>query len=153
MSVVRVVTLTLVAVLLVTPAALIGAGAQAAPAQQRPTFKAGVSRVTMGVTVRTRRGRQVTDLTAADFQLFDSGDARPILDFRRDASPLTVSLLVDFSGSMDVAVKREAAAEISKHLLSWMMPGDDRVGLLTFDRTLQHVHPHSPPSDDVLLKM
>lgn len=124
-----------------------------APQGQRPTFKAGVSRVSVAVTVRTKRGRQVTDLKLEDFQLADSGDPRPIVDFRRDASPLTVSLLVDFSGSMDVAIKRDAAAEISRHLMSWLMPGDDRVGLTTFDRTLQHVHPLSPPSDEVLLKM
>jgi VWFA-related protein len=123
------------------------------PQGQRPTFKAGVSRVAVAVTVRTKRGRQVTDLKTEDFQLFDSGEARPIVDFRRDASPLTVSLLVDFSGSMDVAVRRDAAAEISRHLMSWLVPADDRVGLTTFDRTLQHVHPISAPSDEVLLKM
>jgi VWFA-related protein len=123
------------------------------PQGQRPTFKAGVSRVAVAVTVRTKRGRQVTDLKQEDFNLFDSGEGRPIVDFRRDASPLTVSLLVDFSGSMDVAIRREAAAEISRHLMSWLLPDDDRVGLTTFDRTLQHVHPISAPSDEVLLKM
>jgi VWFA-related protein len=54
---------------------------------------------------------------------------------------------------MDVAIRREAAAEISRHLMSWLLPDDDRVGLTTFDRTLQHVHPISAPSDEVLLKM
>jgi Ca-activated chloride channel family protein len=66
---------------------------------------------------------------------------------------LTVSLLVDFSGSMDVAIKRDAAAEISRHLISWLLPEDDKVGLFTFDKTLQQVQPISRPTDDLLLKM
>jgi Ca-activated chloride channel family protein len=146
--------LTLLGVLLTAPASLAYFGETAGRApQQRPTFKAAVDRVSVAVTVRTKRGRQVTNLKREDFELYDGGVATPIVDFRRDASPLTVSLLVDFSGSMDVAVKREAAAEISRHLLSWMMPTDDKVGLFTFDRTLQQVYPPSAPSDEVLLKM
>jgi VWFA-related protein len=145
--------LVLTGVLLTASAPLAQIQPAPTPQGQRPTFKAAVARVTVAATVRTRRGRPVTDLKAEDFQLFDSGESRSIVDFRRDASPLTVSLLVDFSGSMDVAVKREAAAEISRHLMSWLVPDDDRVGLTTFDRTLQHVHPISPPSDEVLLKM
>jgi len=143
--------LTLCGVLLASTA-LVAEPVMTSP-QTRPTFKAGVSRVTVGVTVRTKRGRQVTDLDATDFSLFDSGEARPILDFRRDASPLTVSLLVDFSGSMDVAVRRDAAAEITKHLFTWMIPDDDRVNLLTFDKRLQQVQPMTRPSDEIIVQM
>ena len=147
--------LTVIGVLLIAPTSFADATGTAvqAPQTPRPTFKSGVGRVSVAVTVRTKRGRQVTDLKADDFQLFDSGETRPILDFRRDASPLTVSLLVDFSGSMDVAIRRDAAGEISKHLMSWLVPEDDRIGLLTFDKTLQQVLPLQPPSDEVLLRM
>jgi VWFA-related protein len=148
--------LTLAGVLL-SSAALVAEPTGAAPIgaapQTRPTFKAGVSRVTVAVTVRTKRGRQVTDLESKDFQLFDSGDARPILDFRRDASPLTVSLLVDFSGSMDVAIRRDAAAKITEQLITWMMPDDDRVSLLTFDKRLQQVSPLAAPSNELVVQM
>src|SRR6187401_867021 len=39
----------------------------------RPTFKARVERVTLSATVRTGRGRAVTNLQPSDFQLYDSG--------------------------------------------------------------------------------
>ena len=47
------------------------------------------------------QGRPVGALTAADFEVFDKGERRRILDFQVDrTSPLSLALLVDASGSM-----------------------------------------------------
>jgi len=78
----------------------------------RPTFRATVDRVTVAATVRDRRGRPVTTLTADDFHVFDSGERIKILEFQRDAAPVSLALLADFSGSMDVADKRAACAKL-----------------------------------------
>jgi Ca-activated chloride channel homolog len=128
----------------------------APPAQgtdQRPTFKATVNRVAVAAVVRDRKGRPVTNLGIADFQLYDSGKERKIVDFRADASEVSVAMLVDFSGSMDVAVKREAAHEVAFHVLSWLTPGKDEVGLFAFDRTLHELEPFTPAPGDVLKKL
>lgn len=122
------------------------------PQEQRPTFKAVVQRVAVAAVVRDSKGRPVTNLKETDFQLFDSGQQRKIVDFRAEMTPVSVALLVDFSGSMDVAVKREAAREISFHLLSWLK-GQDEVGLFAFDRTLQELEPFGPAPGNVLKKL
>src|SRR6266853_2292789 len=70
-----------------------------------PTFKAGVDLVTLSVVVNGKDGRPVTDLSRADFELFDAGQARAIADFRSEAAPVSVAVLVDASGSMRVTPK------------------------------------------------
>ena len=86
----------------------------------RPTFHASVDRVTMSATVRDKRGRPVTTLKAEDFHLLDNGQPQRILEFQRDAAPMSLAILADISGSMDVAGKRAAAREAARQLLSWL---------------------------------
>jgi len=105
-----------------------------------PVFRASVDRVTVSATVRTRRGRPVTDLDVEDFQLLDTGRPMAIEEFRADPSPVQIALLVDFSGSMSVSDKRATAAENVGHLLSWLEPGDT-VSLYGFDRNVHELHP------------
>jgi len=116
--------------------------------EQRPVFRASVDRVAVATVVRTRQGKPVTDLKREDFQLFDSGVARPIADFRSEQTPVSLALLVDYSGSMEVGDKRERASAIAGHIVSWLAPGEDRIGLYGFDRGLQELSPlHAAPSD------
>jgi VWFA-related protein len=119
----------------------------------RPTFRASVGRVAVSAVVRTKQGRPVTDLTAKDFQLIDRGQIRSITEFRSDPSPVRLSMLVDFSGSMDVAEKRAAAHESAFHLLSWLTAGKDEVSLYAFDREIMELQPPAPSPADVLQKL
>ncbi len=121
--------------------------------EQRPVFRSGVDRVAVATIVRTKQGRPVTDLKSEDFQIFDSGVERPISDFRSEQSPVSLALLVDFSGSMDVAEKRDTAHQIAGHIVSWLTPREDRVGLYAFDRNLIELSPLSPAPSDVLNKL
>ena len=120
---------------------------------ERPTFRSSVDRVTLSVTVRTPRGRPVTTLTAADFTLLDSGQARPIVDFKTDPTPVSLGFLVDFSGSMGVGARRAAARESVHHLLSWLTPGVDRAGLFVFDKELRALQPLAPAPGDILAQL
>lgn len=106
----------------------------------QPVFRSAVERVTVSATVRTERGRPVTDLGIDDFELLDSGEATRIAEFRDDPSPVEIALLVDFSGSMSVSAKRATAAANVGHLLSWLEPGDT-VSLFGFDRDVHELHP------------
>ena len=53
-------------------------------------FRAGVELVTLDVTALDSNGRQVTDLTAADFQVEIDGDRRQVTsaEYVRSADPL-----------------------------------------------------------------
>jgi VWFA-related protein len=109
--------------------------------RQRPTFKSGIDLVTVSAVVRDKKGRVVKDLGRSDFQLFDGGKVRPITEFRPDAAPVSVALLFDASGSMQVASKIDEARAVAQHLLAWLQSGQDEVGIFSFDSALHELQP------------
>ncbi len=113
------------------------AGAQDAQAPVA-TFKSSVDLVRVTAIVRDHKGRFVQDLTVRDFEIIDSGKSRPITEFRRDMSGVSVALLFDVSGSMEgqLAMAREAA----KHVLSWL-DARDEAAIFTFDTRLEEMVP------------
>jgi Ca-activated chloride channel family protein len=126
-----------------------GAG-QTGTSQPTPTFRAGVDRVGVTAVVRTRKGKPVTDLAQHDFELLDNGQPRTILEFRSEPTAANVGLLLDVSGSMNVAAKRSAAREVAGQILAWLTPGTDRVGLYAFDTQLHELQPLEPAPAEVL---
>ena len=116
-----------------------------ADAQQdpRPTFRGGVARVAVAAIARTRDGRPVTDLRSEEFELIDAGERRAI-EVQADESPVRLALLVDASGSMSVAERRQEAREVAGHILAWLEPGRDHAGLFTFDSSTVEVTPIAP---------
>jgi Ca-activated chloride channel homolog len=128
----------------------IGLPAILAAQDARPTFRASVERVTLSATVRTGRGRPVTNLKASDFQLYDSGELRPIVELRTDPTPVSLGLLVDFSGSMDVAARRQVARDNVRQLLDLLTPGVDSAGLFVFDKRFRALQPLAPAPGDIL---
>jgi VWFA-related protein len=115
----------------------------AAEPQRIPTFKAGVDLVTVSAVVRDRRGRLVTNLTRADFELLDAGQRRPIKDFRPEAAALSVAVLFDASGSMQVASKIDEARAAARQLLSWLGERDE-VAVYAFDSGLKELQAFAP---------
>ncbi len=95
--------------------------------------------MTVNVVVQDRNGRLVTGLSRTDFELFDAGEPRAIADFRSEPAPISIAVLFDVSGSMDVAAKLSAARDAVKHLASWLEPGTDQVALFVFDTRLQEL--------------
>lgn len=130
-------------------------GLSALPLAQEPmpVFSASVERVTLSATVRTSRGRPVTDLTEQDFVLTSSGRPQKITNFRRDNTPVNLGFLVDFSGSMSVGARRAAARENVQHMLGLLHPGIDRAGLFVFDKTLKALQPLAPAPGDILTQL
>lgn len=115
----------------------------AAQQSGQPTFRAGVARVTLSVVVRDTRGRPVTGLSVADFEVLDEGRVVTVSDFRTDDQPISVTLLVDTSGSMRMGEKLDLAKQATDLLLASLRDRTDEVGLYTFDKTLRAVVPFS----------
>lgn len=110
-------------------------------AQERPTFRGGVDVVSVGATVKDRKGRLVSGLTASDFVVLDGGTPRTITGFQTEAVPVSVAILFDVSGSMDVGDRTTAARFAAHHVLSWLEPGRDEAALFAFDSRLHEVAP------------
>jgi Ca-activated chloride channel family protein len=123
--------------LIVMPAPVLGQQ----PDEGQALFKSGVDLVTVSATVRDRKGRLVTGLEARDFEVIDRGERRAITQFRTDRAPLSLAILFDVSGSMNVAERTTAARFAAHHLLSWLEPGRDEAALFAFDSRLHEVAP------------
>jgi hypothetical protein len=68
------------------------------PGDTPPVFRSSVDVVRLVASVRDQKGRFVRDLTASEFEVFDSGRMRSIKDFRPEIAGLSVALLFDVSG-------------------------------------------------------
>jgi VWFA-related protein len=108
--------------------------ALAAVAQaQRPAFRSGVDAVRIDVQV-IRDGRPVQGLTAADFELRDSGIRQQIDVVSLEQQPVDVLFAFDTSESMagePIATLKDAA-----HAAVGALAKDDRAALLTFSHAL-----------------
>jgi Ca-activated chloride channel homolog len=102
------------------------------------TFKSSIELVRVSAVVRDKNGRFVQNLTAGDFEVIDHGEKRAIVDFRPDASGVSIALLFDVSGSMKHNL--DDAREAATHVLSWLEP-DDEAAIYTFDTKLEEVAP------------
>ncbi len=118
-------------------AALAGApAAQQPPADQQPSFRAGVDVVSLNVTVTDPDGRYVTGLDAADFSVFEDGVKQDVTFFSRTNMPIALALLVDTSASMETKLPtaQEAAIGFAKRLrpqdLAEVIDFDSRVEIL-----------------------
>jgi VWFA-related protein len=131
------VTLPLLTATSVTPA-----GAQTPPGPPAQKFRSSVDVVSIQASVRDRRGRPMSSLTSADFEVRDNGQLRPILSLRADRqSPVSLAILVDMSGSMTVAAKMAMARQALDTLLSQLRDGQDEAALFTFDSMLHERQP------------
>jgi Ca-activated chloride channel homolog len=103
-----------------------------------PTFTTSVSLVSITAVVRDSKGRVVQHLTRDDFQVLEKGQPRQIVTFDPNAQgPVSMALLFDVSGSMQVANHMEAGKDVVGHLLEALQPGTDEVGLFTFEKSIR----------------
>jgi Ca-activated chloride channel homolog len=115
-------------------------------------FKSGVDLVTVSAVVRDQKGRVVTDLVQTNFELLDNGEKRPITDFRAERAGVSVALLFDASGSMQVSAKIESARQAARHVLAWMKVAQDELAIYSFDTTLRQLQPFGPYREDAALE-
>jgi VWFA-related protein len=123
----------------------LGAGspnAQENAARPQQTFRSAVDVVTIHASVRDARGRVISGLTSADFEIRDNGQLRRVLSLRSDRhSPLSLAILVDMSGSMQIGGKMSMVRQAYDSLLSQLQDGQDEVALFSFDNMLHERQP------------
>jgi Ca-activated chloride channel family protein len=108
--------------------------------QQEPqaAFRGGVDVVSLNVTVRTRSNKAIPDLNAADFAVFEDGRPQPLIEVSRRRLPLSLSFLMDSSGSMGdkLEMAQAAASAFVKRL-----GADDQAAVVSFDSRVQLLQP------------
>jgi len=105
---------------------------------QAPSFRAAVDVVSVTAVVRDSRGRPVNNLGREDFQVYERGRLRQIVQFKAsDQGPISLGILFDVSGSMRGTMQMEAGRRAVEHILSWVNPAQDEVGLFSFDAELR----------------
>jgi Ca-activated chloride channel family protein len=110
--------------------------------QPKSTFKTGVDLVSVTAVVRDSKGRPVQNLSREDFQVFERGKPRRIVDFKSsDQGPVSLAILFDVSGSMRIGAQMEAGRRAVEHVLSWVEPRADEFSLFSFDRGLRQETP------------
>ncbi len=109
--------------------------AAAASLLQLPVFRSAVDAVQVDVEV-TRRSRPVAGLTAADFELLDSGVPQQIRVVAIEELPLHLLLALDTSGSMH-GQPLDSLKEAAHAAVASLRP-QDQMALLTFSQVLLH---------------
>jgi Ca-activated chloride channel family protein len=119
----------------------------------KPTFKSGVDLVRITAVVQDRRGRPVLGLLPSDFELNVGGETVQIVEFGSEATGISVALVIDDSGSMSLAGRKDAAQEVARHIISWLEPGSDEITLLGFDKSLRTVQPFTTQPSTVVSRL
>ena len=105
---------------------------------QTPSFRAAVDVVSVTAVVRDSRGRPVNNLLREDFQVFERGQLRQIVQFKAsDQGPVSLGILFDVSGSMRGTTQMAAGQRAVEHILAWVNPAQDEVALFSFDAELR----------------
>jgi Ca-activated chloride channel homolog len=119
--------------------ALLAAAWPAAPlaAQERVQDKSAheyvVRAITLAVTVQDGKGRFVNNLTEKDFTIFENNKKKPITYFNHDFSaPLSLTVLLDVSGSMALENKLNECKEVLRNLATRLLRPRDEIALLLF---------------------
>ena len=92
-----------------------------------------VTRVNMLFTVTDKKGRFVTDLSKADFEVIENKRAQPIMEFSAESDlPLRLAVLIDTSNSIRDRFKFEQEAA-SEFLKSVVKSSQDKAMVVSFD--------------------
>jgi VWFA-related protein len=91
-----------------------------APAQapRTPTFGAGIEIINLNLSVTDGRNRYITDLLQNDFAVFEDGIRQELSLFTHENLPISLSILIDTSASMQekLAQAQSAAIRFTKTL-------------------------------------
>jgi Ca-activated chloride channel family protein len=86
--------------------------AASAGAANTPVFRADIDLVNVAVTITDGRSHYITDLAEGDFQVLEDGRAQELTLFTHQRLPLSLSILMDTSQSMNRKLPEAQAAAV-----------------------------------------
>lgn len=113
--------------------------AQGAEQETAPVFRGGTANVRVDALV-LNGSKPVNGLSREDFLVTDERQPRDILSFSVGREPLSLTLLLDISGSMQKYLRE--VSEVADRALKALRPGD-RVSIVVFGRTTEVFAPFS----------
>jgi len=100
---------------------------------KRISHTVAVSAISIAVTVHDKKGRYIKDLTKEDFSIFENDEKKDITYFNHDfKAPLSLTILLDVSGSMALQDKLKESKESLKYLATSLLDLEDEFSLLIF---------------------
>jgi len=101
--------------------------------KQEITYDVDVTAISIAVSVQNSRGRHITDLTKEDFFVYENEKQKDITYFSHDyEAPLSLTVLLDVSGSMALQDKLDESKDALEYLLKYLLNDRDEVSLLIF---------------------
>lgn len=101
--------------------------------QEGLKYQISVSAITIAVTVQDKGGKYINDLTEKDFAVYENNRKQNITYFKHDfEAPLSLTVLLDVSGSMALQDKLKETKEALNYLLINHLRPEDEVSLLIF---------------------
>jgi Ca-activated chloride channel homolog len=100
--------------------------------QGQPRFETGIEVVTVTATVTDAAGRLVTDLTAADFNIFEDGVQRQLTQCVTGRVPVSLAVLLDISDSMIGERLKDARRALDRFFFE-LLAKDDEYALVLFN--------------------
>ncbi|MFB0564333.1 MAG: VWA domain-containing protein [Candidatus Aminicenantaceae bacterium] len=92
-----------------------------------------VSAISIAVTVQDKKGRYINDLTEEDFNIYENNEKKDITYFSYNfEAPLSLTVLLDVSGSMALQDKLKESKEALYYLIKYLLDRHDEVSLLIF---------------------
>jgi len=111
-----------------------------------------VRAITLAVTVQDTRGRFVNNLTEQDFTVYENNVKKPLTYFSHDfGAPLSLTVLLDVSGSMAVQDKLAECKTVLGNLARRILRIRDEISLLVFaDGQVEVAAKHDTDKSDFL---
>jgi len=92
-----------------------------------------VSAISIAVTVQDKSGRYINDLAQKDFTVYENEVKQTITYFKHDfEAPVSLTVLLDVSGSMGLQDKLKESKEGLHYLLDFLLRPQDETSLLIF---------------------
>jgi len=92
-----------------------------------------VRAITLAVTVQDSKGRFVNNLVEKNFTIYENNKKKPLTYFMHDfGSPLSLTVLLDVSGSMALDNKLADCKAALRHLATKLLRPRDEIALLIF---------------------
>jgi VWFA-related protein len=100
---------------------------------EKTSHTVAVSAISIAVTVQDKKGRYINDLTKEDFSIYENNEKRDLTYFSHDfKAHLSLTVLLDVSGSMALQDKLKESKESLKYLVTFLLDLDDEFSLLIF---------------------